>query len=285
VGYFFLDKDFIHIYHDVMTSLLKKKTPVPLYFQVAESIRKKIVKNVYERGTPIPTEIQLQEEYDVSRETVRKAVNELVAEGLLEKVRGKGTYVAEPKIVYRVGSIYGFNEEIVARGMVPSTWFLEKVEIVPPPTMREEMKLGESEMVVKVRRLRYANNKPVVLLTSYLPAKQVPGIVETEFINGSLFKTLEEVYHLVLNEADEVIEAISIGEEEAHILDVKVNSPVLVVHRLTYLDDMSVIEKLVALYRIEAFKYQVKLKGRTTGQHLSNIPIKGNFLTTYKGEP
>ena len=260
-----------------MTSLLNKNIPMPLYFQVAESIRNKIAQNVYRQDEPIPTEIQLQEEYGVSRETVRKAVNDLVAEGLVEKVRGKGTYVAGPKIVHRIGRIYGSAEEIIARGMIPETKFLEKTEFSPPESMRTEMGLNPSDLVVKVRRLRYANNKPVAILTSYLSADIVPGLAETEFVNGSLYKTLEDVYHLVLYEADEVIEAASVGEQDADQLEIKENSPVLVVKRLTYLDDMRVIEKLIALYRSDAYKYQVKLKGRTTGQHISNRPMNGMF--------
>ncbi len=258
-----------------MMLTLNKNAPVPLYFQVAESIRDRIAKNLYRRETPIPTEIQLQEEYDVSRETVRKAINELVVEGLLEKIRGKGTYVAAPKIVHRIGSIYGSSEEIIARGMRPSTKFLEKSEIVPSDVIREEMGLTPSDTVVRVRRLRYAEDKPVAILISYLPAELVPDIARIDFVNGSLYKTLEDVYHLVLAEADEVIEALSIGEKEAGLLEIKINSPVLVVNRLTYLDNMRVIEKLVALYRSDAFKYQVKLQGRTNGRHVSNMPFKG----------
>jgi GntR family transcriptional regulator len=254
-------------------SLLNKNTPMPLYFQVAENIRNKIAQNIYQPGEHIPTETQLQDEYDVSRETVRKAVNDLVAEGLVEKVRGKGTFVVEPKIVHRVGSIYGCTEEILVRGMIPTTKFLETVEFSPPESMRSEMRLTGSAKVVKLRRLRCADNKPVAILTSYVPSELAPGISQDNFIDGSLYKTLEQVYHFVLSEADEVIEAGSAGEQDAHFLEIKIHSPLLVVNRLTYLENMSVIEKLVAFYRSDAYKYNVKMKGRATGQRLSISPM------------
>jgi len=256
-----------------MMSLLNKNIPVPLYYQVAESIRQNIAQNVYQPGQPIPTEVKLQEEFNVSRETVRKAVNDLVAEGLVEKIRGKGTYVAQYKIAHRIGSIYGCTEEIIVRGMVPTTKFLETIEFIPPESMRHEMGLSTSVQVAKISRLRYANNKPVAILTSYVPTDLAPDIAHIKFINDSLYKTLEGVYHLVLSEADEVIEAGSVGEKEANILEIEDDSPVLVVKRLTYLENMRVIEKLIALYRSDAYKYTVKLKGRATGQRLSNSPI------------
>lgn len=256
-----------------MMSLLNKSIPIPLYYQLVENIRNKIAQNVYVRGQMIPTELQLQEEYGVSRETVRKAIHTLVAEGLIEKIRGKGTFVAGLKIVHRIGSIYGSSDEIRARGMIPTTKFLEKTEFLPPKPMRDELKLNPTSTVAKVRRLRYADNKPVAILTSYIPMELAPGIIQTEFVNGSLYSTLENIFHLTLFEADEIIEAGSADDEqEARLLKIKTRSPVLVVNRLTYLDNMRPIEKLVAIYRSDAFKYQVKLKGRIPVQPLSGKP-------------
>lgn len=245
-----------------MMSTVSKKSPLPLYYQVAESIRQKIAQSIYQRGQLIPTETQLQKEYGVSRETVRKAVNDLVLEGLVKKIHGKGTFVSDLKIVHRISSIYGSSDEIIARGMTPTTKFLEKQEFDPPDKMRKEMGLNDSERVAKIRRLRYADDNPVAILTSYLPAALTPDIVNTDFVNGSLYSTLEKVYRLTLDEADEEIEASSAGKDDARLLKIEPNSPILIVNRLTYLDNMRAIEKLVALYRSDAFKYKVRLKGR-----------------------
>ena len=257
-----------------MMSGLNRNIPIPLYFQVAESIRDKIVQNIYQLGKHIPTETQLQNEYNVSRETIRKAVSNLVGEGLIEKVRGKGTFVVEPKITHSVGSIYGCTEEILVRGMVPATKLLEIVEISPPDSMRVEMNLVKSAKVIKLKRLKYADNKPVAILTSYIPSKLVPGICQDNFIDGSLYKTFEQVYHYVLSKAEEVIEAGSAGDQEAHILEIQTNSPLLVTNRLTYLDNGSVVEKLIAFYRSDVYKYNVQMEGRTTGQRLPINTVK-----------
>ena len=239
-----------------------KNSLLPLYHQVEESIRQDIANRIYLPDQSIPTELELQEKFNVSRETVRKAVNNLVLAGLVEKRKGVGTFVTHPKIVHRIGYIYGSSEEILARGMIPSTTFIEKKEISPPEPMRQEMALEKGATVIKVKRLRFVNEEPVAILSSYLPKDLVPDLARVKFRSNSLYKTLEEIYHLTLSEGDEIIEAGSIRGKDADLLRIRKASPVLVVRRLTYLDNSRVIEKLTALYRSDKFKYQVKLRGR-----------------------
>ena len=241
---------------------IDKNSLLPLYHQVEESIRQDIANRIYLPGQSIPTELELQEKFNVSRETVRKAVNNLVSAGLVEKRKGVGTFVTHPKIVHRIGHIYGSHEEILARGMIPSTIFIEKREIEPSESMRQEMALGNGATVIKVKRLRLVNEEPVAILSSYLPKDLVPDLARVKFKNNSLYKTLEEIYHLTLSEGDEIIEAGSIRNNDADLLQTRRRAPILVVRRLTYLDNARVIENLTALYRSDKFKYQVKLKGR-----------------------
>jgi GntR family transcriptional regulator len=233
-----------------------------LYHQVESCIRSDIAKKNYLPDQSIPTEIELQKKFDLSRETVRKAINNLVFAGLVEKRKGVGTFVTHPKIVHRVGYIYGSYEEIVARGMIPSTIFIEKKEIKPPELMRKEMALEKGDSVVKIKRLRLVNEEPVAILSSYLPKELVPDLTKVKFENNSLYHTLEKTYNLTLSESDEIIEAGSITGKDANRLQIKKGSPILVVKRLTFLSDSRIIEKLTALYRSDKFKYQVKLKGR-----------------------
>jgi GntR family transcriptional regulator len=248
-----------------MTSLPLSYNPIPLYFQLEEALRKKIASREYLPGQPIPSELQLQQEYGVSRETVRRAINDLTSSGLVTKVRGIGTYVAEAKIAHRIGSIYSSTEEILARGMTPGTSFLEKREIRASEEIRREMGLDPLSPIFKIKRLRLADGEPVAILTSYLNGNLVPTILDIEFKNNSLYRTLEDIYQLRFGECDEVIEAGLVGGRDAKLLGIKKSVPVLVVKRLSYLDNTKVIEKLIALYRSDRFKYLVKLKGRNQG--------------------
>ena len=251
-----------------MTSYPMSSQPIPLYFQLRESLRKKIVDKVYLPGQPVPTEVQLQKEYNVSRVTVRRAISDLVLDGLLVKNRGVGTYVAHPKIIHRIGSIYSSTEELLARGMKPGTKFLEKKEITPSEDICREMGLDKGTKVIKIKRLRLADNEPVAILTSYLNKDLVPDIIKIKFKEDSLYRTLEEVFHLTLHECNEIIEAGLVNGKDANMLGLGKSGPVLVIKRLTYLNTLKVIEKLVAFYRSDVFKYQVKLIGRNEGRLL-----------------
>lgn len=247
-----------------MMTLNDKHTP--LYFQLQESIRKKIARGVYKPDEPIPTELELQKEYDVSRETVRKAINDLVLAGLVEKRRGKGTFVSRPKITHRIGRVYSSTEEVIARGMEPGTEFIGIERMVPPDFISKEMGLEPGEEVIRAKRLRLADDEPVAILVSYLPARLVPDLPEVRFVNNSLYHTLEERYGLVLSDCDEIIEAGLVDAADAKLLNIATSRPVLVVNRWTHLDDGRVIEKLVAFYRSDRFKYRVRLEGRNRGQ-------------------
>ena len=251
-------------YHDIMMTLHDKH--MPLYFQLQEAIRNKIAHGVYKPDEPIPTEQELQKEYEVSRETVRKAINDLVLAGLVEKRRGKGTFVARPKITHRIGRVYSSTEEVIARGMEPGTRFIKVEKMIPPDYIREEMGLGASDEIIQAKRLRLADDEPVAILISYLPYDLVPDLPDVKFVNNSLYHTLEEHYGLVLSECDEIIEAGLVDEEDASLLNIPTSRPVLVVSRSTHLDNGRVIEKLVAFYRSDRFKYRVRLEGRNRGQ-------------------
>jgi GntR family transcriptional regulator len=241
---------------------IDKQSPIPLYHQVEEAIGRDIAQKLYHPDQSIPTEGELQKAFGVSRETVRKAVNNLVLSGVLEKRRGVGTFVTRPKIVHRLGQLYSSTEEIVARGMTPGTTFIEKKKIRSSQDMQRQMGLEKGVDVIKVKRVRSVNGEPVAILRSYLPEDLVPNLTKTAFKDDSLYRTLEDIYGLRLIEADEVIEAGSMKGKDSDLLKTRKGSPVLVVKRLAYLDNSRIIEKLIALYRSDKFEYQVKLRGR-----------------------
>jgi GntR family transcriptional regulator len=150
----------------------------------------------------------------------------------------------------------------LARQASPGTTFIERKKLKAPESLADLMGLDKGDHIIKVKRLRFVNNEPVAILSSYLPEDLVPNLIDVEFKNNSLYKTLEGIYGFRLREADEVIEAGSINPKDAKWLEVPKMTPILVVKRLTYLDTGRVIEKLTALYRSDRFKYQVKLEGR-----------------------
>ena len=148
------------------TKTIDKNIPVPLYYQLKELILEAINENKYTAGDVIPTEKEISSYYQISRTTVRQAIGELVQEGILYRVKSKGTFVAEPKIKQEyISKIQSFNDEILHRGMTPSTEVLQfrvlEGEEIPAEVI-EAFQLSAEEKVIFLHRKRMADGRPIV---------------------------------------------------------------------------------------------------------------------------
>src|SRR5690554_6426334 len=142
---------------------LNRDIPVPLYYQLKETILSEIKKENYKKGDAIPTEKELSEIFDISRTTVRQPVKELVNEGWLYRVKSKGTFVSSPKINQNfVQSIESFNDEIRNSGRVPRTELIDFNVLVPPEDIAKELGIKPDEQAICVHRIRFADEEPIV---------------------------------------------------------------------------------------------------------------------------
>lgn len=144
---------------------------IPLYEQIVEYLRKDIAANTFGRNGKIPTEAELSEKYGVSRITVRRAVDELVNQGLVEKKQGKGTFVTAPRFSRRLDSgTLSFSEMCEANGLVPGAKILETGIVIPKSaSVREQLRLKDGESAVLISRLRTGSGKPLAYEESYYP--------------------------------------------------------------------------------------------------------------------
>ncbi len=238
----------------------------PLYYQVEEDLRKRIRNGEFKEGDLFPSERELIETYKVSRLTIRRAVDNLVEQGLLEKKQGKGTFVTRPKINHRVGSLYSSSEEFLLNNYIVKTKVIECKKTLPDNEVCEKLRFSNcKEEIFYLERIRYANEIPAAYIKCYLPYRFVPGIEKIDFTNNYLYKTLEDVYKLELYEAYEIIEATLVDETGAKYLGLKEGAPVLLNQRVTYLSDGQIIEYEKILYRSDIFKYHNRLIGRGHG--------------------
>lgn len=211
---------------------LDVKSALPLYFQLKELLKDSIYSGEWQIGDLIPSENQLSKTYNVSRNTCQKAIDELVKEGILTRKQGIGTFVTMPHIEQRLGHFYSFSDAIIARGMKHSVVVVSlKTE---PATSRIAQYLGIdcSEPVVALTRVRYADEDPIVLETSYMPHSLVPGIESVDFVHHSLYKTLASKYQLYVSRAQEFFEPVLIRKMESKWLAVKEGSPAILLDRI-----------------------------------------------------
>lgn len=233
---------------------------VPLYVQLREGLREEL--SHMQPGQLIPAEGELQSKFRVSRITVRRAIDDLVAEGLLVRQQGRGTFAQKPKLTHELMSITSWTEQLQALGFTPRTAHQEIREVEVPERVGHALGLEKGARVMMMRRVRLASDEPVTLMTNYLPSRLVPRLEEKALLHESLYETLEEEYGLVPASAVNTVEARTSTHEEAQQLKIQPWAPVICVTRISYLEDQQPLELAQAISRADRYEYRVRLTGR-----------------------
>ena len=232
----------------------------PLYRQIQADLRERVATGELAPGTQVETEQELMTRYAVSRATVRQALSGLVAEGLLEIRRGRGTFVHGAALEHRLGGFYTFSREIERHGMRPGTRVraigIESADAV----VAAGLGLAEGTPVVALSRIRLADDEPIVSETSYLPAARFKGLEQVDFAETSLYETLTSAFGVRPARARETFVPVLLGEEESAVLGGAPGDPVLNVERTTYDADGVIIEFCRSILRADRYRYSVELR-------------------------
>ena len=206
----------------------------------------------------------LAAEFETSRTTVRQAMLELVVEGRLERVQGRGTFVARPKVAQRL-ELTSYTEDMRAQGLEPTSRLLT-LEVVPASTVEhaadvaERLAITPSARVVRLVRLRLVDGEPMAIERTYLSAARFPRLRQHLTRLGSLYATLDEVYGARLKEADETIETALASPEEAALLGVDTGLALLLLSRHSFDLDGRPVEWGRSVYRGDRFKFVAHLR-------------------------
>ena len=192
-------------------------------------------------GSPVPTERELALRMRTSRTTVRQALSELVVEGRLVRRQGSGTYVAEPKITWPL-YLASFTEQVKASGFEPSGEVLAAQRAPATVELAERLGVAPRTPVYRFERLRLADDWPIAVESSWLPAKRFPGLTRLIRVSGSLHEILATRYATQLSTVEESIETAPATPREAEPLRVDVGTPMLVVSRQNFDADGTVVE-------------------------------------------
>lgn len=235
-------------------------SPLPYYYQLRELLVNEIRKGRLKPGQQIPSEFKLCEQFKVSRTVVRQAISSLVQGGYLNREKGKGTFVTKPKITESLfQNLTGTYEDMRSRGIKLDTKVLEQVKWDADMEILEGLKLQQGEPVVKIKRLRSVNNEPFALVTTYIPYKICPKLLEENLTNQSLYGVLENKYNLKISNGRRSLEAVSADMKVAGLLGVKVGAPLMLLNSISYLEDGRPIEYFSALHRGDRSKFVVSL--------------------------
>ncbi|WP_121664656.1 GntR family transcriptional regulator [Metabacillus litoralis] len=239
--------------------MIDKHSPLPLYYQLEEQIKKSIISEELQPGDVLPSERELSENYQISRMTVRQAITNLVNKGYLYREKGKGTFVSSQKFEQNLQGLTSFTEDMKARNLVPGSKLLH-FEISPAiEEIKEWLSLEEEELIYKIKRLRLANDEPIAVETSYLPVKLIPGLTP-DILGNSLYKYIEDDLQLSIGHAAQTVEAAIVRDEDIKHLNVNKNVPVLLIQRETYLEDGTPLEIVKSSYRADRYKFKINIE-------------------------
>lgn len=206
----------------------------PLYARVESVISSEISKGTLAVGEQLPSEDSLIERFNVSRITVRRAIQNLVGRGMVEIRRGKGTFVSAPKIVQELAELSGFVEDMHAIGRKPTARVLSKEITTANATVARHLGLTRGQRVMRIHRVRLADGIPLSFDETFLPLEIGRKIIANDLRVEPIFKLLERKYNIPLIEADYRLEAELATAEVASALRVREGSPLLIVERTSY---------------------------------------------------
>lgn len=238
----------------MMQTTLRRNHATPLHMQIFEALRLQIQNTELKAGENFPSERDLAEVYGVSRMTVRQALQRLRHEGLIYHERGVGTFVSGRKIDVHTRNLGGFSDEMLSLGIKPSSRVLQLKCITATEQVERDLNLKANEKVFHLERLRLADDEPMAVETTYLPANLCPALDKWDLTENSLYRILVENYNLQMNHAAESLEAAAATQFIAKQLGIKTGAPVLVVHRVVFSESNQPLESAHTTYRADRYR-------------------------------
>ena len=238
---------------------IDKTSYVPYYQQLAELLRKEIdVQQAKGEMYQLPSENELAERHGLSRATVRHALDELAREGWIYTQKGVGSFAPARRVEQDLTALVSTTEDMRQRGWQLVTRVLGLQQIAAPEHVAAALELAPGAVVFELRRLRFVDDLPLSLQTTYLPLSLCPAL-EQDDLTGSLYRLLESRYGLRLWTARETLRARCATDTEAETLEVPLGSAVLYAARTTYAADGQAVEYLEAVWRGDRYDFKVTL--------------------------
>jgi len=246
-----------------MTNLqIDRESSTPLYEQVKTLIRRHIIVNELPPQALLPTEAQLVKQLGVSKATIIKALNELASEGIIQRIQGKGTLVASPRIHFPLKSPNGFSAILAEQKLkVHSTLISHKVV---NGDRREHTVFGTNPAVqdsyIEFRRLRFVNGHPVVILTSVVPRELGEELLRFDLEDASFYRLFEQITGLPIIRSEETLEIGQVNQEDATLLMVPPQSSHFLLRGTSYREGDVPLETTESIFHANFFRFQIDMK-------------------------
>jgi GntR family transcriptional regulator len=239
---------------------IRRDVPIPYYYQLIQVLQEAIGAGTWAPNVPLPSEHELCAMYGVSRTVVRQALGELVAHGLLYRVKGKGTFVVPRKIEeHFIQRTHGFHQDMTSQGYTVSSRVLEQTVVLPSPYVRQALQLDEHQHTIKIDRLRSVDGAVLLFVQTYIPEYLCPTLAQADLAGGSLYVALQEQCGLGVNTATRTVEAVAARSPMTTLLGVGKGEPLLKIESVGYLDDGRPVEYYEAWHRSDRSKIEIEI--------------------------
>jgi GntR family transcriptional regulator len=233
---------------------------IPFYIQLMEILKAKIDNKEWKPGDRIPGENDLCETYKISRTVVRQALKELEIAGIVNRRKGKGTFIAPPKINEGlIQKVTGFYQDMTERGLKPMTKVLHQKTLPCSKKVARFLEIDPGVEIIDIQRLRFVNGEPIQLVTTYVPYDICPTLATTDLTNQSLYEYLEKESGIFIAKSRRYIEAVPANENEATLLEINRGMPLIMLDSISYTSDGKPMEYYHALHRGDRSRFEVEL--------------------------
>lgn len=238
---------------------LKNDSVIPLYHQLKEILKEEIESGKLRPGDAVDSEHVLMEKFQVSRNTVKKSLQDLVYEGILHRIQGKGTFVSYPEIEQSLFGFYSFSKVMKSKGIEPKDVILGIRTTPANVTISRFLDIDVGTPVIELQRLRCANEDPIMLETSYIPKDIAPDINTSLLEDCSLYDLFQERYNIIVVKAKEFFEPVIIKDNEAKYLETKTGYPALLLDRIAYDTNERIVEYCKSIVRGDKCRFYTEL--------------------------
>lgn len=249
--------------------------PVPKYYQIYEKLLEQIRSGKYKENDRFYSDTDLVKKYNVSRGTIRQAVKLLIRQGYLIREQGRGTFVTGLTIEQDSNKLMGFTELMMKHGIQPSAKIIEQ-EIIDKPSLdlQDLMGLDEETKLVRIVRVRFGNDKPLIIEQSYFVYYLFQPILEMDLESNSIYELLYKNTDTRLGEAHQQIKAISATNEEANLLDVVPNTSLLLMKRLIKTRKGNYFQYSKDIYRSDCINFSTTTKPYEQNHDNLGLPLE-----------
>ena len=251
---------------------ISRGSPVPLHHQLRQLLQDQIERGSLRPGQQLPHERQYAERLGISLAPVRQALLDLVRLGLVFRVRGKGTFVRDEKVIEKISLLGSFTDSLRSQGLEPSFTVTCAQTMAPPPEVREAFagnQQGKPRRLFRLDRVASVADGPLALLTAWLDPARFPDLAAQDFAAVPLYATLERLYGVQMGRALSTIEVVQLRDEEAALLQLPPGASALQVQGTTFDQDDRATEVSRVLYRADRFTFS--LESYRVGGQLKHI--------------